>query len=69
MSVGGVWGSLSANQKIVAVFFLVANVLMLAAVPATLGVIYSNAVSSDDDTTTTTTTASPYSKFDIEIGT
>ena len=65
MSVGGVWGSLSSNQKILAVFFLVANVLMLAAVPATLGVIYSNAVSSDDDTTTT---ASPYSKFDREIG-
>merc|ERR1712215_291086 len=44
MSIGAIWSSLTSSQKILAVVFLVLNLVMLAAIPATLAVIYSGAL-------------------------
>ena len=55
MSVGAVWGSFSSGQKVLAVAFLLVNLLLLGAIGGTLGVIYTSSEETTTDTTTTTT--------------
>ena len=54
MSVGAVWSSLRSTQKVLGVIFLLVNMLMIGAIPVTLGYIYTNdSETANDDITTT----------------